>query len=477
MFAAGSPAGACAWRWLQEQSATVTCICGLVVNADAERLSSLLTNLPVLASISELGAVSGLTLRPHPGAAVAATQDFLAGAARAIGCCACLRRLDLLIDLGDMRADQVPGTVWHYLARARALEDLDLSIRSGAADTHDRPATACEPQVIAGLVGLSRLRTLALELDTAYENATLPACVSRLAQLTSLRLSGLRGLRGAPGWARLPALVCLDFEDCVFTRDGEAALPGMDALASLFSLRVWQCPSLRTLPTSLWILTQLRQLEHWSCLLAPQRDEPVSSLPAGAPCFAFLDRLTLSYDLPTWPTCVLAMTHLTHLNLSGSCFEQVPESLSALTALDTLCLGWDPPSLDEIGGALDACALGNLAGFPALRSLNFDYCSVLFSPSFQAAAAHPRLKTVVLLTSYPALGSSCGAFLGFVTALLQQGRAGVLRLQGSVVRGAGEHDGQSFRGALQAVGFALADDDDDDGARSVAEDEYITDTE
>jgi len=43
--------------------------------------------------------------------------------------------------------------------------------------------------------------------------------------------------------------------------------------------------------------------------------------------------------------------------------------------------------------------------------------------------------------------------------LLQQGRAGVLRPSNSAVQGAGRQDGQSFRVALQAVGFAAAAED------------------
>jgi len=205
--AAGTPAGACAWQWLQEQGATVTCICGLVVDADAERLQNLLTSLPALGSISrleEVSRLSGLTLRPHPGAGVAAAQDFLAGAARAIGCCSCLRRLHLQIDVADNLADQVPTTVWQYLAKARALEHLDLVISSGGADTHNEVAIPSVAQLIAGLAGLSQLRALTLSLHNVCTEATLPACVSRLAQLTSLGLFGLRGLRCAPGWA----LVC-----------------------------------------------------------------------------------------------------------------------------------------------------------------------------------------------------------------------------------------------------------------------------
>ena len=460
--AAGTPAGACAWRWLQEQGAALTCICGLVVDADAERLRTLLTSLPALGSISRLEEVSGLTLRPRPGAGASATQDFLAGAARAIGCCSCLQRLELRIEFADQLADGVPGSFCQYLAEARALEDLMLTIGSGGAGAHDEVATASVPQMMAGLAGLSRLRTLALKLDNVGGDATLPACVSHLAALTSLTLNGLRGLRCADGWARLPNLQRLVFYECGFAADGEAALPGMGALASLTELEAFLCPGLHVLPASLWRLMRLRNLGHWGLC----NEQPAPYLPTSAPCFALLTDVTLNnHQLRDWPACVLGMTNLTHLDQRNNCFEELPDAVSTLTALQMLYLGRRFTESDEIGGALDARALGNLAGFPALGSLEFDHCSVQFCPSFQAAAAHPCLKELELVASYPACGSSCGAFLGFVHALLQQGRAGVLQVHESVVQGAGRHDCRRFRGALQAVGFPLrevASDDADD---------------
>ena len=166
-------------------------------NADAERLSTLLTKLPALESIR------ALSLRAQPGAAAAATQDLLAGAARAVGCCPCLRSLDLRITLADRLADRVPGTVWLYLAKARALSHLKLTMRSAA---HGGSATTSASQSISGLAGLSRLRTLRLKVDNVCEDTLLPACVSRLVQLNFLTLYGLSGRRCAPGWARLPAL-------------------------------------------------------------------------------------------------------------------------------------------------------------------------------------------------------------------------------------------------------------------------------
>jgi hypothetical protein len=460
LAAAGTPAGARAWQWLQKQGATVTRVCGLAVdNTDAERLSTLLTSLPALVSISGLGARGGLTLQAYSGAAAAAVPDFLAGAARAIGRCSCLRHLDLGIGLSDERTDRVPGTVWLFLAEARALEHLKLTIWSGRYYSSKASANANAPHVLTGLAGLLQLRTLSLTLSNVCGGATLPACMSRLVQLTSLYLSGLCGLRCAPGWARLPALVCLEFNNCDFTCDGEAALPGMDALASLTCLQLWNCNGLHVLPSSLWRLTQLRRLAHCLWCEAPRDELPVWRLPACASaCAASLTDLTLSgHNMPIWPACVLAATRLTELDLSRNCFEQLPEGVSMLTALQKLSLGRHTADDFEIGGALDARALGSLAGFPALRHLCFSNCSVLFGPSFQAAAAHPRLMRLELETSYPACGPSCQAFLGFATALLQQGRAGVLCVDNSIVEGAGKHDSHRFWGALQAVGFALPD--------------------
>jgi len=226
----------------------------------------------------------------------------------------------------------VSATFWEYLAKARALEDLKLTIRSGAAaDTHDGLDTTSVPHLITGLAGLLRLRTLALSLDNVREGATLPACVSRLVQLTSLTLSGLLGLRCAPGWARLPALACLEFEDCEFAADGEDALPGIDALASLTRFELILCSGLSVIPASLWRLARLRTLSHWRTL----DDPPVEYLPASAPCFASLTDCSLTgHELEAWPACVLAMTCLTALDLRQNSFEEVPDAVSVLTALE-----------------------------------------------------------------------------------------------------------------------------------------------
>jgi len=315
--------------------------------------------------------------------------------------------------------------------------------------------------LVTGLAGLSRLRALSLTVDNASMDGALPASMSCLAQLTILSLNGFSGLRFAPGWARLPAPVNLIFRKCTFAVDGEAALPGMDTLVSLESLRLERCPSLRTWPTSLWRLEQLSSLVHeadidaWQVARLPRSALPAAGLPASALCFPVMNWLTLvGHDLMVFPPGVLAMTQLVHLDLAYCCFEHLPEGVCMLTALKTLYLGRHTEKPEEVGGALDVRALGSLAGLPNLRDLGFYNCSVLFCGSFQAAAAHARLECLTLDTSYPASGSSCRACLGFAFDLLQQGRPGVLEVSGSV-KGAGQQDSSRFRVALQVAGFPL----------------------
>ncbi len=295
--AAGTPAGSSAQRWLSAQGGAVKCIESLDVgqkrdadwparDLDAGRLSAMLASLPALTSIY-------LTLRPdlHCRPPAAAVRAFLAEAALAIGRRSGLQTLHLSIILLGGLADQVPEALVRELASVHTLEKVTLSLMACArSDGFGWPATFSLAHLVAGLAGLPRLRALTLFVANVGMDAALPASVSRLAQLTSLRLREFHGLRCAPGWARLPALVCLDFHKCVFAGDGEAALPGMDALAALTSLCIWRCPRMRVLPASLWRLTQLRHLSHaadtGAGTGAPRSELPGAGLPLSAPCFA-----------------------------------------------------------------------------------------------------------------------------------------------------------------------------------------------
>ena len=457
---AGTPEEASAWRWLRVHGAAVRSIDGLtVVDKDVERLSTLQLAMPALEN------VLGLKLQARAGAAPAATRAFLVAAARAVARCPCLQNLQLLVELAPKLGEQLPDTLGRELAEARTLLGVALRITSCAGKERDWPRAASVSHLVTGLAGLSQLRSLSLTVDKACMEGALPACMSCLAQLTMLILSGFQGLRCAPGWAHLPALVYLEFKNCKFAADGEAALPGMDTLVSLTSLTLERGPSLRTWPTSLWRLGQLSSLVHEAghdaCELArlPRGALPAAELPASALCFPDMLTLTLvGHNLSALPQGVLAMTRLVHLDLAHCCFEHLPGGVCMLTALETLYLGRHSASPAEAGGALDIQAMGSLAGLPNLRDLGFFNCSVLFCGRFQAAAAHPRLEQLSLDTSYPASGASCRACLGFAFDLMQRGRPDVLQVTGSAVEGAGQQDSSRFRVALQVAGFPLQED-------------------
>jgi len=470
---AGTPEEAGARRWLRAQGGAVKRASGSHSCADWEeeserlggdpdggRVPTLLANLPALTSF-DLFMLAYNERRP----CAAAVSAFLARAARAIGRCSSLQQLRLrAVLLSGETSAQLPDALPRELGRARTLEEVDLWFGVSGGSRPSWAANYSLAHLVAGLTTLSRLRALRLAVDYIRMEAALPASVSRLAQLTSLaplRAEAGQGHQRIHAWERHHAVTrskhaLLELE----TRERWQARPAGRAAQVM---KPGQAPSLRALPMLLWWLSQLCSIVHrlnkWNLLDVPRSELPVFCLPAGgAPCSASLSRLSLpGHNLPVFPPGICAMTRLMHLDLSPSCFEQLPGGVSALTALEELRLGRHAAGCQEIGGTLDARALGSLAGFPALRVLSFATCSVLLCPSFQAAAAHPCLQKLELDTSYPALGPSCGALLGFVIALLQKGRPGMLVLLDSAVDGAGRQDSRRFRTALKAVGFPLRD--------------------
>ena len=104
--------------------------------------------------------------------------------------CPRLRALDLRVELVPGLGGQLPEALGRELARGRALEELSLSVETREVDRLKWPAAASVSHLVTGLAGLSRLRTLNLKVEKVSMEATLPACLSRLAQLTSLTLCG-----------------------------------------------------------------------------------------------------------------------------------------------------------------------------------------------------------------------------------------------------------------------------------------------
>lgn len=78
---------------------------------------------------------------------------------------------------------------------------------------------------------------------------------------------------------------------------------------------------------------------------------------------------------------------------------------------------------------LDARALGDLSGFPALRELAFEYCEVMLCESMLGATRHARLAAFRFCMAYPA--PECTLMvLQLRRALKLMGRGGVLQFLG-----------------------------------------------
>jgi len=170
------------------QGGAVKCVRGLLVGGladedvpvsglDAERLLDLLASLPALTSIDNLVLRTDLPRRPTQ----PAIRAFLAGVPRAIARCSSLQHLHLYISLPGGLAGQVPLSLVRELASVRTLEDVTLSFQAGQAARPDWPAAVSLAHLVAGLAGLPRLCKLRLMVGRVCVEATLPACVSRLA--------------------------------------------------------------------------------------------------------------------------------------------------------------------------------------------------------------------------------------------------------------------------------------------------------
>ena len=89
-------------------------------------------------------------------------------------------------------------------------------------------------------------------------------------------------------------------------------------------------------------------------------------------------------ELTQFPHALTQLTALECLVASKNDFAEVPAAITALSGLTVLRLGRLVPPGDLLQlhetRPLDARALGDLSGFPALRELSFECCEVMLAP-------------------------------------------------------------------------------------------------
>ena len=110
------------------------------------------------------------------------------------------------------------------------------------------------------------------------------------------------------------------------------------------------------------------------------------------------------HGLPQFPLGLTQLVALKCLKASENEFAELPAAITALSRLTELWLGTTMApmrarahqALEQPHGKcyLDARALGDLSGFPALCELTFDHCEVVLCESMQGAVRHASLASL-----------------------------------------------------------------------------------
>ena len=315
------------------------------------------------------------------------------------------------------------------LANMRSLTKLDL--RFGIGD----PVPYNLAGVVSNLVHLTGLAELTLHLPAKVprQAVTVPAAIGRLKALRLIELSRIACCILEAGCLDLPNLLSIKFVHCDFPP--AAVLPGATALQRLTRLEFLCCSQ-----TPPFFDPQCVQLLLQHLIYAPgmwARDcarVRLAMLPAD------LGRLSSTLVLLDCNGCgftqfPLALTQLVALEslcATRNEFAQLPTAITALSRLTELTLGRmmndaDPLQLN-VQQPLDARALGDLSGFPALCELEFESCEVAVCTSVRGAVQHAGLTSLTFCLAQPAPECTL-AVLQLSQALKRAGRGDVLRLE------------------------------------------------
>ena len=269
-----------------------------------------------------------------------------------------------------------------------------------------------------------------------------PAALGQLKGLRSLKV----GSKHHPcvveaGCFDLPNLLSLEFVACDL---GHAeVLPGVTALQSLTRIEFWNGQGPRFFDRQLVELPRLQRVVFDTCHpLAGGACPWLSRLPADMGSLgSMVQHLSFSgHGLIEFPLALTQLVALQHLDASRNEFARLPAGVTALSRLTELLLGRnarrDPTSVTiscpPVVCALDARALGDLSGFPALRRLHFGFCELALCESMLGAVGHASLARMSFTHSHPAPGCAL-TVLQLGQALHRLGRGSVLRFESSYI--------------------------------------------
>ena len=308
----------------------------------------------------------------------------------------CPRLAELRLFMESQDEGYAPFPEAPAFAKLRSLRVLHLGLSAVAPSVLAHVANA-----LASLTGLAHL-----SIDY-YKPAVLPAALGQLKGLLTLEFMGLRPCTFEAGCLDLPNLLWLRFSFCHF--EGDEVLPGVSALQSLTCIELVDNQGLSFITPQLTQLPRLRRIVFSNTMFHRGGAYPWLFGPAadmGTLRLALLHLDLSGHGLSHFPLALTQLVALECLRAGGNEFAQLPTAITALSRLTELTLGRITPWEDRLQlhekRPLDARALGDLSGFPALRDLRFQCCEVMMCTSVLGAVRHPSLKCLVFDTAHPA---------------------------------------------------------------------------
>ena len=343
----------------------------------------------------------------------------------------CTRLRALALDLKSSFRSKKDAKVHYFpdapaFAKLRSLTKLALSFRETDSLILDGVAGA-----LAMLTGLAELKLESqVEGTQAFKPAAMPAALGQLKSLRSLAFAGLCYCSFRAGCLDLPKLLSLEFRSCIF--DDAEVLPGVSALESLTSIVFlsgqgprFLDPELMELPSLRRVVYETDEARHGGAY------EKLARLPADMGLLSTTLRHLdcCGQGLAKFPTALTQLVALECLVAERNDFTELPAAITALSRLTELTLGRVMAKTDplQVHGKrpLDVRALGDLSGFPALRTLSFACCEVTLCPSLAGALRHARLSSLLFCLAHPA-PLCVPDVLRLSQALRRQGRGRVM---------------------------------------------------
>ena len=374
----------------------------------------------------------------------------------ALAWCPRLKALDLCIMGYGEGAEGAPPFPADATAKLCSLTNLALSFLEA------------DPYSVANVVGALAPLTGLAELVLCSPRC--PVVPAALGQLKALRY--LEFVHWGPGILEagcldLPRLQGLAFHACKIEVENAEVLSGLTALQDLTYMQFRDGQG----PPFFAQLVQLPRLHY----VAFDSCDPIYSgarlglsvLPANLCSLstALLHLDVTGRGLSHFPLALTQLVALECLKADNNKFAELPAGITALSRLTKLMLGrqadvFEDPLQEHEKRPLDARALGDLSGLPALRELTFKFCEVMLCQSLPGAVRHGNLVKLCFVATHPA--PECApVVLQLSQALRRLGRGSVLRLDSKASYGfvgyaleeaQGRAPFQRFQAAIEACG-------------------------